>query len=436
MKTIKSINFQVWVPLVVVVVGLRGQAKESQVISAGTEVAPVSCEVINKAIQALPIEGGRVTLGKGFFECAYPVVIDKSNVEVVGAGIEQTILRSKAQNPAPVLVVGKMEAALRENPKYGPQWYPVELIKQVRVSHLTVDGNRENQPSPHEFECFDWATNKATTCYGDGGKHIRNNGITIRHAEGVEIVDVLARNCLSGGMTIEKKSARVHVNGFYSFNNYFDGLAGYETHSSTLENVILAKNVFSGVSIDLDWGPTEAGQGPNVFRNLLVLQNGDNGIFSANVGGTIFENVVVAGNKNLGIYFDGRRVLKDEKQKARDRGETINLNDPASWNIIPHTCDHQFIKNALVIGNGGAGVFINHICEDVVFKQVTVVVPKPDQCIWDPFQAGWNREDSQGLKCLSSGGTLVNELLDRLGVAPKIDKATLEKAMMALKLLQ
>lgn len=397
-------------------------------VKAGTKEKPMSCGVINEAIAKLPPQGGAIKLTAGYFECHEPVVIDKDNVLFEGAGTESTILKAQPQKPFPMIVVGVMAADQEQHPRIGLQWYPKgkgpkrdQPTKNVIVQHLQVDGDRSQQPSPLEFECYDWSKKTATTCANDGGKFVRNNGITIRRSSHVTIRDVVARNCLSGGLTIEKRSDHIQVDGFYSYNNYFDGLAGYETHSSELKNVIVAENVYSGISIDFDWGPIAKGQGPNIFKNVIARDNGDNGVFSANVGGSQYENIITIGNKNIGIYVDGRRALKAEKEEALKKGEKVDFNDPSNWQMVPGTCDHQSIKNSLLVATGPAGFFVNHICQDIVFQKVKILhLPKSD-CVRDPHHAGWNRDDANGVNCQKLTDDLNVKLLEQVRAIKRVD---------------
>ncbi len=374
------------------------------------------CEGVNSAIQALPPEGGTVELGAGTFICHSPIVINRDSVELKGQGPDRTILKLADSNPAPVLVIGVLEVAIYDNPKYGKQYYPAREVQNISVSKLRVDGNLSKQPpDAHHYECYDAIEKKSLSCDGDGGKYIRNNGITVRRANHIRINNVESSYCLSGGLTIEKKTRDLKVNGYLAKGNYFDGLAGYETDESSFENIILSGNLFSGISVDLDF------EG-NIFRNVLLFRNGDNGVFSANVSGNHFENMIVVGNHNYGIYFDGRRLPKDVSgfgdskvyfdSRQWARGLTAFLTD---WEMVPGTCDNQHVENSLVISRLREGLAINHVCRGLIYKNTSVYDMSPGKCMFAPFEgsqfpgggAEWTKE---GIQCRNAAQVVETEL--------------------------
>ena len=319
------------------------------------QVKPGPCSAINEAISRLPESGGTVRLSAGDFACTEPVVIDKDHVRLVGAGQAQTRLVMAAQHPAPVLVVGTLQVAPRITSGFRLQYGPVREVRDIQVSDLMVDGNLHEQPDPAKFECYDPERKIGLSCDGDGGKYIRNNGVTIRRARDVKIERVKAVRNLSGGMVIEKGCRELFVDQFSASQNAFDGFAGYETTASLFQRLTLEENHYSGVSLDLSFNG-------NIFDEAVIRNNGDNGIFSNQVGDNTFRNLIVEDNGNFGVYLSG--VWRDGIPE-------------------PGTCDRNRFENSAFRRNHNSGIRVNHICQDIVLQDVTI-------------QAG-----REGLDCLS-----------------------------------
>ncbi|HSG39835.1 MAG TPA: hypothetical protein VLE27_09380, partial [Thermoanaerobaculia bacterium] len=89
--------------------------------------APAQCAAIQQAINALPARGGEVVIPAGTHVCTVPIVIDRNNVVLRGAGAA-TVLRLANGANAPVLVIGQTSAA------------PTVERRNIRVSDFTIDG--------------------------------------------------------------------------------------------------------------------------------------------------------------------------------------------------------------------------------------------------------------------------------------------------------
>lgn len=90
------------------------------------------CTSIQDAINSLPSQGGEVLIDPGTYMCTNPVVIDRDNVNLRGAG-PATILRLADGANAPVLIIGQTLNV------------PTVTRSNITVSDLVIDGNRANQ---------------------------------------------------------------------------------------------------------------------------------------------------------------------------------------------------------------------------------------------------------------------------------------------------
>jgi hypothetical protein len=204
---------------------------------------------VQRRINRLPPNGGTVPLRKGVYTCKEPILIDRDHVTLVGEGAA-TILRAADGANAPVLVIGQIDET------------PTVTRSNIRVSNLTIDGNRDKQM----HECWGGA------CDTGGLTHVRNNGITIRRAADVIIEHVTVFGAKSGGLVTEKDCRRVNVHDFTAYDNEYDGLAGYETEDSTFSDLFLHDNVAAGLSFDWDFNH-------NIVSNAVIVGNGAVGIF-------------------------------------------------------------------------------------------------------------------------------------------------------------
>ncbi len=319
-------------------------------LSVASATSPLTCDNINSQIAALPPAGGEVVLGPGTYSCKAPIIINRDNVSLRGAGSSKTILRVDDGLALPVVVLGEPKTTRRRS-KQGLRFYPIKSTRNLAVSGLTINGNRHTHSNQKEHECYDFKKQMSTFCGEDPGYMIRNNGITIRAAHSVVIEDVVTHGHLSGGIVLEKISSDILIDGFKSYDNFFDGFAGYETRNCTVRNFELNGNGYSGISVDIDF------QG-NIFEDGRIFDNGDNGVFSAQVGHNIYRRLEIANNSTFGFYFDGSR------QKLADGTSTL----------IPNSCDGNAIIDTQISG-GKAGVYVNHICQNILLESVSILHP-------------------------------------------------------------
>jgi len=260
------------------------------------------CDGIQRAIDSLPPTGGQVIVEKGDYACTDPIVVARSNVDLRGQG-PATVLRLAAGANSPVIVIGDTIPV------------PVASRRNIHVSDLTVDGNRQNQDTT--IECRRGPCTPANP--------LRNNGITVRRVSDVIVERVTVFSARSGGLVSELGSERVTVRDYTSFDNRFDGLAAYETENSAFSRLYLYDNLAAGLSFDGDFNNnivTDAvivgsrGVGifmrdsrDNLFVALQIRNSGDHGVFLAQVdtdptapaSGNTFSDIVVSGSAGAGL---------------------------------------------------------------------------------------------------------------------------------------
>lgn len=303
-------------------------------------VPPGDCRTVQTAISQLPPQGGVVQLGPGEYVCDHPIVINRDNIVLQGMGSKKTHVRSGDGLAMPVIVIGEPETY--DN-------YPIRATYNITLQAMTVAGSLYTHTDPFNNECYDFVYMQSTACANGDAHLVRNNGITVRAAHNILIFDVETYAHLSGGIVLEKKSSHVLIDGFKSYDNYFDGFAGYETFDCTVRNFELRNNQYSGISVDI------AFEG-NIFEDGIVADNLDNGIFSAQVGKNIYRNLSVRNNKKFGFYFDG-------SHQKLPNGTSV---------FVPNTCDNNKIQNTTISG-GISGVYVNHTCQNMILENLTII---------------------------------------------------------------
>jgi len=259
-----------------------------------------NCEAIQNAINDLPAEGGQVLVQAGTYTCQIPLVIDRDNVELHGEG-PATLLRLADGANAPVLIVGQTIPV------------PIATRHNVVVADLVIDGNRAKQT----FECL------GGDCTASNA--LRNNAITLRRVTDARIERVAVHSARSGGLVSELTCRRLTIRDFTSFDNHFDGLAGYETEDSVFSGLYLHDNLAAGFSFDIAFSnniisdtviASNAKVGifmrdsrDNVFKGLQIRNSGEHGVFLAQVdtdtakpaSGNTFIGLAVSGSKGAGL---------------------------------------------------------------------------------------------------------------------------------------
>ncbi|MDO8342697.1 MAG: right-handed parallel beta-helix repeat-containing protein [Cellvibrio sp.] len=294
----------VWTLLAVMLVG------GAMSVNARETIKEKTCDAIQKAIHKLTPEGGELLLLPGTYTCTHPIIIDKNHVTLRGAG-PATVLRLADKANAPVIIMGLAEGI------------PSRSTHHVRVIDLMIDGNRANQLS----ECM-------------GGPcsiefPLRNNGISIRRCVDCVVQSVTVYGAMSGGLVTELGCRRLTIRDYTSYDNEFDGLAGYETEDSTFSGIHLYGNKAAGISTDIKFNNNKfydvtiadnktvgifmRDSLDNSFTNLHIRDSVQHGIFLAQVNtdadtaatGNTFTSVVIAGSGGVGFLANDASCINN-----------------------------------------------------------------------------------------------------------------------------
>ena len=272
--------------------------------------AGVTAADIQKALDALPDSGGEVVLPAGKFEISQPIVLRRDHQTLRGAG-EATILRLADNANCPVIIMGE------------PVNHPQNLVKDLRVSDLFIDGNRYRQQ-------------RELWCLTGEGSEIRNNGITVQSVSDSVVERVTSARNRSGGLVTTLGVARLTVRDLTAFDNEFDGLACYLTTDSLFTGLYLHDNPGAGISLDLAFNH-------NVISNAVLTAN-DLGIFMRASRENEFLNVSIRGSRHHGVFM------------AHSETQTSH-----GWGPVPKTeCVYNAFTNLVAMNCGGAAFRVNN----------------------------------------------------------------------------
>lgn len=279
-----------------------------------------SCDDIQKSLDKLPDIGGEVFVPAGTYICKSPIVMDRHNLVLRGEG-SATVLRLDDGINAPVLVMGRTENV------------PQQATKHIKVVNLMIDGNRENQTQ----ECM-------------GGEcsdqfPLRNNGISIRRCVDCSVESVVVHSAISGGLVTELGCRRLTIRDYTSYNNEFDGLAGYETEDSTFSGINLYGNKAAGISTDIKFNN-------NKFYDVTITDNKSVGIFMRDSLDNSFTNLHIRNNEQHGIFL--AQVNSDPETAATGNTFTsvvIANSGGAGIQANDKSCVNNMIVGAQYINN-------------------------------------------------------------------------------------
>ncbi len=178
--------------------------------------AGVTSTEIQTALDALPAGGGEVILPPGKILVRRPIVLRRDHQTLRGCGTATILTLANGAN-CPVIIMGE------------PVNHPQKTVHFLRVSDLSIDGNRINQ----QRELWQLA--------GEGSQ-IRNNGITVQGVRDSTVEHLTAAHCRSGGLVTTLGVRRLTVRGLEAFDNQFDGLACYQTTDSLFTELSLHDN--------------------------------------------------------------------------------------------------------------------------------------------------------------------------------------------------
>jgi hypothetical protein len=282
---------------------------------------------ILRALKLLPAEGGRLILGAGLFPVHEPIILDKDNVELRGSGAG-TILRLTDRAACPVVVIGSSVTPIPRT------------TKGVVVRNLVIDGNRRSQ----DPECW------GGVCDSGGLTFIRNNALTIRGASDIKVDQIVARNARSGGVVLEKNCREIYIDNLEASENFFDGLACYETEDSYFNRIHLHHNQSAGVSLDLNFNN-------NVVKSAEIHHNGSQGIFMRQSHHNDFKKLQLHHNGNQGVFIaqaDADLATNCTNNVFSDL--TVENNKGYGFRINDHSCTENLVRNSTFKSNESGNV--------------------------------------------------------------------------------
>ena len=168
--------------------------------------------------------------------------INRSNLQIIASPGTKVILADHVNKP--VVAIGSQEEV------------PSTTVESITISGVEIDGNKANQDFELDVD-LPW---------------IRNNGIDIRAAHRVVLDNVVVHDARSGGIVVSWGSSDIHVENSSFNDNFFDGVAYYDSERIYTTNTSMRNNQAAGISLDNDFRDS-------IFANCIVDGNGDVGIF-------------------------------------------------------------------------------------------------------------------------------------------------------------
>lgn len=278
------------------------------------------CKGIQNAINDLPPEGGQVFIQAGTYTCKAPIIIDRDNIELHGEG-PATLLRLADGANVPMLILGQTIPV------------PTATRHNIVVADLTIDGNRQKQT----FECSG----------GDctSSNPLRNNAITLRRVTDARIERVTVFGARSGGLVSELTCRRLTIRDFTSFDNHFDGLAGYETEDSILSGLYLHDNLAAGFSFDIAFNN-------NIITDTVISGSGKVGIFMRDSRDNLFKGLQIRNSGEHGVFL--AQVDSDDTKPASGNtfiGIVVSASKGAGLRVNDLSCVNNSVIGSQFVGN-------------------------------------------------------------------------------------
>lgn len=204
----------------------------------------------------------------GTFELHDSFRILRSEVELKGGKETRLVLADGVNKP--VIVVGNQDEIPLEEAR----------IRGVRIADLEIDGNRDAQTSE----------------VGNDHPWIRNNGIDVRMTSDLVIENVRSNRNRSGGVVISWKSRNVTVRNSRFAENFFDGVAYYDSTGVRTIDCVMRANDGAGISLDNEFASSE-------FIGCELVDNGDVGIFMRASEHIRFKRCAITGSGNWGAFL-------------------------------------------------------------------------------------------------------------------------------------
>jgi hypothetical protein len=272
--------------------------------------AGVTGAEIQRALDALPENGGEVVLPAGRIEVHQPIILSRDNQTFRGAGAA-TILHLADDANCPVILLGE------------PLNTPTRTIRHLKVAGFFIDGNRARQQR------------ELWQLQGEGSE-IRNNGITVQNVGDSTVENVTCARCRSGGLVTTREVRRLTVRNLTAFDNEFDGLACYQTEDCLFTGLYLHDNPCAGISLDMAFNH-------NVISNAVLTAN-DLGVFMRASRGNQFCNVSIRDSRHYGVFM-----------------AQAEMPTPNGWEPVPRSeCAQNSFTNLAASDCGGAAFRINN----------------------------------------------------------------------------
>ena len=199
--------------------------------SAATVLEVSSVEELRDAIALAPPRT-TVRVAAGRYLVSEPIVIDRNNLIIEGAGVSTLFMLAPDANE-PVFVLG--DATLENLEGTPPR-------RNLTLRRFRVDGNRLEQNREPEGEVSDTP----------GLDFLRNNCVSLRQVTKVLLEDLRLSSCRSGGIVVGNRSRQVTIRRVESFDHDFDGIAwDGDIRGSRIEDLSLHSNLAAGISFDL-----------------------------------------------------------------------------------------------------------------------------------------------------------------------------------------
>jgi len=209
-----------------------------------------------------------INLPPGLTIIEEPMYIEQNNVTIVGDG--SSVLKLGKHKNCPIIVVGERSEK------------PTKQINNIKIINVVLDGNKDFQDSE----------------YMPLRPYLRNNCLTVRGATNVYIENIVVSNARSGGVVFELGTTNSIINGINAHSNYWDGFAACDSTKNMIRNGLFHSNHAAGIS--LDWRTDN-----NIFSDLIIENNGDQGIFMRDCRNNYFKNIAL---KYSGIFLGSRDI--------------------------------------------------------------------------------------------------------------------------------
>lgn len=240
---------------------------QNTVTSPYSQVVSNTVELF-EAISKIPPQGGTITIKAGIYLINREIHINRSNVTLKG---EKGVLFELNKNAdVPVILIGTN----KETPTKD------DVIKNIKISDIEINGLMKYQSSE----------------LVKGKPWIRNNGIDIRAVDNLWVDNVDIYNCRSGGIVASWHSSRIFITNSSFHNNFFDGIALYDSEDIHISNVNCYGNVGAGVSLDNNLRDV-------LFNGGIIKNNRDVGIFVRDSENIAFHNLQISNNGNSGCFM-------------------------------------------------------------------------------------------------------------------------------------